>query len=401
MADLPIKSPNKKWQHDHLIDFCAKSFGGYWGFTEYSRNGYISNSHYDWDASQIGMLKGSIVTHFGIWNYQSRIGHDSVKTGGIGVVCTDMRHRRRGYMAETAVAAIRSMKAHGYQLSVLFGISEFYNKYGYVDGWDNSEIRIAHGDLPRPEKGMRLRKHAYVKNGELDTLYNRENRGLTGTAVRPTYGGNRRPDLWQCWTWPDENGAVAGYVVCAAKNGTFSVVDWAGMAHAVLAATALLMRRLQCSEVRFVDAHEESELYRNLHTLNYRRETTHTRNGSCMIRIVNAHSLFSSIRRTLGKRLRESAAAGWSGTLKIVYPEAACYLLVDGGKIRVSPTPEAGTPVRHTLKAGHELAQLLMGVDDPREIIRRNGMKTTGDAKALICALFPQQHPSLSAWDHF
>ena len=100
-AELVLTAPDEKTQGSSLVDFCAKSFGGYWGFTEYSHNGYINRSHYDWNASQIGMIKDRIVTHFGIWNYQSRIGNDSVKTGGIGVVCTDMRYRKRGYMAAT------------------------------------------------------------------------------------------------------------------------------------------------------------------------------------------------------------------------------------------------------------------------------------------------------------
>ena len=111
--------------------------------------------------------------------------------------------------------------------------------------------------------------------------------------------------------------------------------------------------------------------------------------------------MVSAIRKTLQKRLLASALAGWSGTLKIQFPEETFYIHVDGGKIRVSSAPISGERVRHSLNAGYDLAQLLVGVEEPEEIMRRSGMKATGDAKAVVASLFPHQHPSLSNWDHF
>lgn len=399
--DLMLAAPDEKTQATAVVDFCAKSFGGYWGFTEYSRNGYILRSHYDWDASQIGMIRDKIVTHFGIWEYLCRIGGDTVKSGGIGVVCTDMRHRKRGYMADTTRASVASMKRHGYHLSVLFGLSDFYDKFGYVDGWDSSEIRFKHSDLPNPNGKIKLKKYIYKKGSEIDALYNRSNKGLTGTAVRPTYGVNRRPSDWECWKWTDDNGKVAGYIVCALRNGRFSVVDWGGKADSVFAAISTLLRKTQCSEVRINDVHEKSPLYRDLYSFNYRQETFHTRNGGCMIRVINPSAFVGTIKKTLQKRLKSSAIADWTGTVKIQSPEETFFITLRGKKIDVSARPDSGTDTKHTIKTGFELAQLLVGVEEPEEIMRRSGMRATGDAKAVVSAIFPHQHPSLGNWDHF
>jgi hypothetical protein len=85
--ELKISAPDCQSDASELIDLLSKtySFGlGYWNGERASRNGYLLKSNYDWKASRIGKLGSAIVTHFGIWRLQVRVGRARVWVAGIG-----------------------------------------------------------------------------------------------------------------------------------------------------------------------------------------------------------------------------------------------------------------------------------------------------------------------------
>ena len=56
---------------------------------------------------------------------------------------------------------------------------------------------------------------------------------------------------------------------------------------------------------------------------------------------------------------------------------------------------------KHAVRGGDEIAQLLIGTDDPHEIADAAGTRLRGRAKQLIDVLLPNQHPILAEWDQF
>jgi hypothetical protein len=72
-------------------------------------------------------------------------------------------------------------------------------------------------------------------------------------------------------------------------------------------------------------------------------------------------------------------------------------LALDRGRVAV----EDGRPSPHAVRGGDHVAQLLIGADEPGEVIRAAGMKVTGDARQLVPILFPNQHPQLAQRDRF
>ena len=90
-SDLQITAPDRKNDVPGLIDLICKTFAvnaGYWKGEQICRNGYLLNSNYDWNASRVGKIGGEIVTHFGIWKLQVRVGRARVGVAGIGSVAT-------------------------------------------------------------------------------------------------------------------------------------------------------------------------------------------------------------------------------------------------------------------------------------------------------------------------
>src|SRR5215211_2455125 len=61
-----------------------------------------------------------------------RIGKAVVRMDGIGGVGTDEPFRRRGYSRRVMVAAVDAMRSGDAALSTLYGIQDFYPKFGFV-----------------------------------------------------------------------------------------------------------------------------------------------------------------------------------------------------------------------------------------------------------------------------
>ena len=384
------------------MDLAAKNFHDYWEFRDYCTRGYISDSHYDWKASRIGVVGDKAVSHFGIWGYKMRIGKDAVRTGGIGMVCTDNPYRKKGYLTATAKASIHAMRECGYDISMLFGIPDFYNKLGYVKAWDDSICSLKSASLRSlPAKPIKLKKFGYQPNSWTDKIANRTNAGLTGTAVRPTYGKSRTKEKDTCWYWTNHKDEPSGYVMIQNDGSDFQLIDWGGAAIDVLVAVSKLTNKSHSATIDMRALHARSELFAALQKLPYRMETNHNPTGGAMVRILNLESLLNKIRRTLFSRFEACGLSDWQNDLLIKSPAEAVILSVRAGKIEARQMAAGETPPKHKITAGQEIAQLLIGLHPPDEIISTAQIRCSGDARKLCQALFPVQMPRLGAWDHF
>ncbi len=76
--------------------------------------------------------------------------------------------------------------------------------------------------------------------------------------------------------------------------------------------------------------------------------------------------------------------------------QKAC-LRIDQGKVELCE----GSKPEHCIHAGHGLARLLIGSDEPHEVMRQEGISWTGMGDVLAEVLFRNLHPMMSHWDEF
>jgi len=406
-GDFRTRSPDPSVHHGQILDLTAKCFGehGYWGWIDNCRGGYVDDSHYDWDASIIGVIDDEVVTHVGVWGYRMRIGSAKVRVGGLGAVSTHGRHRKQGRMAKTFEAVIHSIRRCGYDMSILFGIPDFYHRFGYVRAWASRTCTASVDDLPSGQAPGRLISFAPPRE-DTDRLYNRSSAGLTGTAVRPTYRSARHGAKGYRWT--NSRGRTAGYVVVAEWRGGLHIIDSAGQPEDVLRAVAVLARRKRVGKVRFSGLHRERPLARQLRRLGCGLDLGYQRSGGAMVRVVNLASTLNKTCGELSRRLANSGMSGWQGRLRIAGPDETATLEIARGQVKLAEAADRrsagarrGEKTRHTLRGGHEVAQLLIGTEPAAEVMETGKMRATGDAASLAEALFPAQHPMLSGWDEF
>lgn len=399
-SDLQLVAPDRLRDADPMIDLIATAFSarGFDEFRHYCQNGYILGSRYDWDASRIGLMDGRIVTHCGVWDYRMRAGGARLRVGGIGAVATDPEYRNRGLMGRTMDATHNAMRARGYDLAMLFGIRDFYHRYGYANAWAEREFFVDREHLPQSRPRGTRRRFTDLSREDVMRMFNRENAGLTGSAVRPTYGSGRRWDgQWLGYRWTDSRGRLAGYVFVTTKWGVLECCEMGGDVEEGLRVLNVLARRDNWSEVKFFGIHDESALGRWLRRSNSREIIHHWRSGGPMVRTVRLASCLRKLAGEMSRRLCDSPLAGWTGSLVIADARESVALDIRGGVVGVVP----GVPSEHALSGGNEVAQLLIGSDDPDEIIDAGRMAVTGDARALVRVLFPNCQPMLAAWDRY
>jgi len=386
-------APDSAKDGERMLDLIAKCFGDYFTFLDRCRSGYIIGSHYDWSVSRVGVADGEMVTHWGVWDYQMRIGGSLVRTGGIGAVCCRGDYRNRGLMARTVPASIAAMRDAGYDMSVLFGIRDFYHRFGYVRAWCGQSYVVSTSDLPAGGPTIKTRKLTGRHRDELAAVYNRLNRSRTGTALRPTY--LRRPlnAATDGVVWHDAEGKLAGWL--AFRNNR--CVDHGGDLEQVLSVLGAVARARGLSEVHFDTLHHDSDLCKHLRRNYCRYRGSYDRSGGAMIRTVSLRGVLGKIAPELSRRLARSHLAGWKGRLLIADGREKVMLSIRGGKVAIG---RAGA-TRHAIRGGDEIAQLLIGTDEPGETVEAGKIRLTGDARQLVKILFPNQHPMLGTIDGF
>jgi len=399
--ELEITAPDKRRHGEALYDLLGKVFSepGYYRARDMCRTGYINNSHYDWNASRVGLMGERMVTHYGVWGYQMRIGKARVKAGGVGGVATDGDFRKRGLMDRTARASLRAMRELGYDVTLLFGIDSYYHRFGYVRAWSATSYSVRLQDLPAERPAVPIRKFEARPRPDLAELYNRCYATITGTAVRPTYVrvGDPWHDVPTGYLWNGPDGKPAGYVMLSRSRSGISCKEYCGDAEQALRVLALLGRRRRCEEVHFDTIPYDTELAKRLRRGSCRAETNFRRCGGAMIHLLNLPAAMAKLAGELSRRLKASSISDWRGHLLIANERQQVMLEIGDEKVKLAPSGRR----RHAIKGGEGVVQLLIGTDAPGEVIEANQMRVSGDARLLAEVLFPAQHPQLSAFDGY
>lgn len=378
-----------------ISQITADAFAGGQRVTEISQQ-YIGNCHYDWQTSRLIWDGDRLVTHWGVWGYPMRLGGVHLQVAGVGAVVTLAEYRQQGLMQTAALASFRAMQENGYDLSILRG--RHYAKFGYVRAWNYVTYRLKPEDLPRFPLQSDYHLLGPDQMAAMDALYNESHAGFCGTAVRPTYPMLQASDR-NAYGWFDASGALAGYV-CAAPvddNKTLQCVEAVGDPQQALAVLADLLPPAAYETVAFYTLPQRHPVLQIIRRGTCVVENKYFYHTGWQVRLVNLASTLRKIRPLLEKRLQKSHLARWTGRLTLDAGEQKAGLWLENGRITLTDA----APDEHAIHAGPALARLLIGSDDPDEIMRQEAITCTGLGAELARVLFPNMHPRLSQWDEF
>src|SRR5215217_7746119 len=118
-----------------------------------------------------------------------RIGAAVVRMDGIGGVSTEEEFRNRGYSRRVMETAVQQMRRQGdAALSTLFGIEDFYQKFGYETTGPEYTVVVPLADAGAPTRslprGWRFRPLTVDDMPAVMRLYHANTRRATGALVR-------------------------------------------------------------------------------------------------------------------------------------------------------------------------------------------------------------------------
>lgn len=396
---LEVIAPDEHTHAEEIIDLCAKVFSGFRDYYAMRTDvGYhVLEQGYDWRASRIGLLDGRIAAHWGVIGYTMRIAGARVRVGGVTCVVTHGEYRKRGLMPPTGRASIEAMRAAGYDVTMLFGIDDYYDRFGYVNAWAEQDWFVRTSDLPSERPRAALRRFSPRDMDGLKTLYDRAYARATGTAVRQRFPLPHGGAKWDQHLWLDGRRKPAGYVVTEARDARLTCHEQAGDVDGVLRALGQLARKAGCHHVRLLTLHGTGPLAARLRLMNCRVETSFRRCGGSMIAVLNLHTTLRKLTRELSRRLKRSPLADWRGRLLIADARDKATLVINRGDVHVA----APTRTKHAIRGDEALARLLIGSDGPDGVIDAAGIRPTGDGRALARVLFPDERPNLCNLDRY
>lgn len=383
---------------DHLLavaQITADEFANGQYVDEISQQ-YFATCHYDWDTTRLVLDGETLAHHWGVWGYPMRIESAHLRVAGVGAVVTREAYRSNGLMHRAALASFEAMRENGYDLSVLRG--RHYAKYGYVRAWNYVTTRVKPDDIPQRELTAPYQALGPEHMDAIIDLYNATYAGFSGSAVRPTYRMLNTGDMG-AHGWFDANDKLIGYVraVPNADTKTLQCLEATGDPDQALAVLADLFKQDEYETLAFFtlpDQHPVLQIIRRGACTVEHQYFYHT---GWQVRIVNLDSTLRKLCPLFEARIQRSHFARWSGTLLLDAGEQSAVLALENGTVTLS----SDTTSDHAIHAGPALARLLIGSDDPGEIMQQEQTTTTGQAADLMRVLFANLRPVLSHWDEY
>ncbi len=369
------------------------------------------------------------VSNCGILALRMQIGAAVVRTDGIGGVNTQEAFRNRGLARHVLNAAVDHMTRGDAALTMLYGITNFYPKFGYTTAGPDYVL-----ELPVPKEqivygaGWTVRAFEPADFDAVLSLYDDSIQGSCGAAVRnpDTYPWTRlraltddeRPN--QCRVVVDQHGLLRGYAWRGTGCGFMPTYDEdvpsklmlsEAFADSSAAADVLLdaclnwgmdeaTRRAQAIEQVVLYMPPEGIVASTAMTRTATFKQSYIATGGSMVRVLNVERLFRALEPEFRARLAASRG-NWTGTLQLMTEIGGAAIAIDGSNVEVRPVVSDVHNV-HTLDLPQSaLAQFTMGSLHPDTILARLDVPPSAAIRALIETLFPRRHPHMFLVDRY
>jgi len=340
-----------------------------------------------------------------------RIGSAEVRIGGIGGVGTRHGHRHKGYSRLCMNKSLELMKEKGMEMSALFGISDFYPKWGFASAMAEPDIRISTraAEESKPRRGHGIAAFDEGRHGkQVLEIYAASNADRSGSIVRPPFSKwhpfrmgsdwGRRPEIFVI---KGGKGLVLGYCVHDKSETDMTVAEVGFRDPAVfptltaeLARRAVVRRTGEITAIMPLD-HPYAEYLRRW---NAHYKAWYSKNGSAMARIILLEETLRKCAPVFSRRLLDSQFHAGRFSLGLATDIGDVTIHSDYAKVTIE------TGLHGQMKARvpqSVLAQLLLGYRSVTDAATAEGVGIPAPAVGFLSALFPTGSPFMWRPDRF
>lgn len=357
------------------------------------------------------LIDNEVVSWLTIIDYQMRVGAAVARMAGIAGVETHRQHRMKGYMRVLFDDTVRYMMDERYDVSVLFGIPNFYPKFGYAVcmPWPKVKVQTRDAELAKSAAESTACKVRPMEPDDISAiidLYNRNNATRSLTLVRmPEYFKGFTKGLWwdaraEAIVVEDARGGFAGYAVWDKSDTVVNVIEVesvnASYYPVLLHEFAKQAINKRCGDISlFMPPDHPFGQF----VLRYGCEWSirYERHADGMMRILNQAALLEKLVPELQRRVT-LVPGSLQGALAIQTNLGATTISIHDGMVKLAPGVQANSVVEMPQE---KLAQLVVGYRSVSDVLSDGEVCSQGEVAPLLSALFPQGQPYMWAADHF
>ena len=351
------------------------------------------------------MYDGEQVSQLWVGDLMMRIGSCAVRMGGIGGVGTDRTHRHKGYARTLLENCNRWMAESGYDCALLFGIPNFYDRFGYAVCLPDCRYEIPTRAAERVQRKLIERPFAPDDRPALEAIYASNNKDLTGSLVRNADTPWFSNGYWgsasrKSSVFVTGDGEIVAYSVRNDEEENLTVCEAGATRPAyfddIIRSAAEIAIEKRVEKIVF-QAPPDSRIghalskFGAIQTLIFPYE----RNG--MGRILNLDSFFEKTLPEWTHRAQSAPGLPENRSLLVETDIGRVTLTWNGKTITLNEDHVAAGTIH--LSQAH-LMQLAMGYHDADTILTLPEVDSTGDIR-LSHALFPRRLGHMWQADHF
>lgn len=157
---------------------------------------------------------GEALARLHVIPFHQRVGRATLWMGGIAGVNTSPARREQGLARRLLTFAVAWMRDQGFDWTGLFGIPNFYTRFGYASALPEHELTIAtvRAEQARMRHQVRPMRPTDEEREALLSIYEAANKTTTGTIVRD-------PARWKGFLKGPGWGTIPAVVVAVDSNG--------------------------------------------------------------------------------------------------------------------------------------------------------------------------------------
>ncbi len=353
------------------------------------------------------MIGEEWVSRVTIIEYQMRIGSSLVKMGGIAGLETRKEHRMKGYARALMSDSVKYMQDEGFDISMLFGIPDFYPKFGYSTALASHRVSICTRDA---EKAPRRYETREFQEGDCDAvlrIYHDNNATRTCAVLRTRKDwrgfkkGTRYGEPAKAFVVEDRSGEVIGYAAFDYSKDKVNIVEIGAERDDVFGtllnefARMAIALRVESINVFAPPDHSFTEY---CHRYGCESWSRYPKASDGMMRIINLRSLFEKIREELQQRVSNSKFKNYTGSFEIRTNIGKVTLAIKDGHLEIMEEQRAESLLDLPQA---KLTQLIVGYRSIRDILNSSAVKASGNIESLIKIFFPKSNPWIWLPDHF
>lgn len=343
-------------------------------------------------------------------DYTARIGSARLRMGGIAGVGTQEDCRKKGYSRSVLEDTNDYMAQEGYDIALLFGIPDFYYKFGYAvcisePSFTLNTPEIAH--LPGTLGAFHIIPADESHTQRIIQLHNCANDRRPLSIVRyPEYfkgfqKGSQYGLPAETLVISNADGEFVGYFVYDAVEDQMNAVEVECSDPAAFKSVlSYLSNRAESKNLTsikfFMPQSHPFSIY--CHRLNCAVSIGYDRCHGGMGRIINQNTMFVKLRDELSRRIMCSEYARYTGTILISTDIGETVLSFLDGEVRVVCASDSDNSLEIPQS---KLMQLVTGYRPIRDLMADDEVTLTGDVVDLLDALFPMDEPYTWLADHF